>query len=105
MQNNTILLICEEIDGNPKNASFQWYKGNHFIAGTSKFTIIEAKANDTGNYTCRGSNGFGEDSARVEVYVSCEYWTLDVFDLFYYLHCFFLTIKDTETVFFGGIPK
>ncbi|CAC5385646.1 unnamed protein product [Mytilus coruscus] len=70
VENKTIVLICTEVDGNPRNASFVWYKSNTIIGATANFSISEAHVEDAGNYTCKGSNGFGRKSeATVEVFV------------------------------------
>ncbi|XP_071172166.1 nephrin-like [Mytilus edulis] len=74
VENKTIVLVCAGVDGNPRNSSFVWYKSNTIIGTMANYSIREAKATDAGNYTCKGSNGFGRTSeAIIEVFVLCEY--------------------------------
>lgn len=74
VENKTIVLVCTGVDGNPRNSSFVWYKSNTIIGTMANYSIREAKATDAGNYTCKGSNGFGRTSeAIIEVFVLCEY--------------------------------
>ncbi|VDI33777.1 Hypothetical predicted protein [Mytilus galloprovincialis] len=70
VENKTIVLVCTGVDGNPRNSSFVWYKSNTIIGTMANYSIREAKATDAGNYTCKGSNGFGRTSeAIIEVFV------------------------------------
>ncbi|XP_071172169.1 neural cell adhesion molecule 1-B-like [Mytilus edulis] len=70
VENKTIVLICTEVDGIPMNVSFVWYKSNTIVGTVANYSIREAKATDAGNYTCKGSSGFGRKSeAIIEVYV------------------------------------
>ncbi|OPL33168.1 hypothetical protein AM593_03403, partial [Mytilus galloprovincialis] len=65
VENKTMVLICAEVDGNPRNASFVWYKSNTIIGAVANYSIRDAKSKDAGYYTCTGSNGFGRKNSPI----------------------------------------
>ena len=79
VENITLKLVCQVLDANPTVNSFSWYKGNYTtpIGMLSNFSISKVIRTDSGEYSCEGSNGIGQNGVYFNVL--CEYQSYDNF--------------------------
>ena len=76
VENETLQLTCQVLDGNPTVNSFSWYKGNSTtpIGMLSNFSISKVSRTDSGEYRWEGSNGIDQNGFdTVYVNVHCKY--------------------------------
>jgi hypothetical protein len=80
VENVTLKLVCQVLDGNPTVTSFSWHKGSSrtTIGMLSNFSISKVIRTDSGEYRCEGSNGIGHNgNDTVYVNVLCKYQSYD----------------------------
>ena len=80
VENVTLQLACQVLDGNPTVTSFSWYKGNYMIpiGMLSNLSISNVSRTNSGEYRCEGSNGIGQNGTdTVYVNVLCKYKSYD----------------------------
>jgi hypothetical protein len=80
VENVSLQLACQVLHANPTVNSFSWYKGNYTtpIGLLSNFSISKVIRTDSGEYSCEGSNGIGQNGTdTVYVNVLCKYQSYD----------------------------